>query len=69
VPVRLLHLIMVQVFGWLVLLGRSLAAADVEIMILRHDVTVLRRQVARAQAGLGRPGGVGGAGLASRGSP
>ena len=46
---RLLYLIMIRVFSWLVLLGRSQASKDAEIMILRHEVMVLRRQVTRPQ--------------------
>ena len=42
---RLLYLIAVTVFGWLGLLARSAAAKDIEILILRHEVTVPRRQV------------------------
>ena len=38
---------MVRVFGCLVLLGRSQASKDVEILVLRHEVMVLRRQVAQ----------------------
>ena len=44
---RLLYMVMIRVFGWLVLLGRSKASKDAEIMVLRHEVAVLRRQVTR----------------------
>src|ERR1022692_1536263 len=44
---RLLCVIAIGVFGWLVLPGRGQASKDAEIMVLRHEVTLLRRQAAR----------------------
>jgi hypothetical protein len=42
-----LYLIFIRLLGWLVLLGRSSRSKDIEILILRHQLAVLRRQVAR----------------------
>jgi putative transposase len=44
---RLLYLLFCQVLRWLALLARSSAAKDVELLMLRHEVAVLRRQVTR----------------------
>ena len=40
---RLLYLIFRQVLGLVLLLGRTSATKDVELLVLRHEVGVLRR--------------------------
>jgi putative transposase len=44
---RLRYLLFCQVLRWLAPLARSSAAKDAEPLVLRHQVAVLRRQVAR----------------------
>jgi hypothetical protein len=47
VAVRLLYLIFRQLVAWLGLLARSSRSKNVEILVLRHEVAVLRCQVRR----------------------
>ena len=46
---RLLYLIFARLCSWLVLLGRSTASKDAELLVLRHEVAVLRRTNPRAR--------------------
>src|SRR5216110_1149530 len=47
----MIYLLVTRVFAWLALLGRSTAAKNAEILILRQEVAVLRRQVSAPKPG------------------
>ena len=43
VPLRLVYLIFDRLLGWLLLLSRTSSSKDIELLILRHEVAILRR--------------------------
>ena len=43
VSLRLLYLIFSGLLSWLMLLGRTTSSKDIELLVLRHEVAVLRR--------------------------
>ena len=43
VSLRLLYLIVSQLLSWLILLGRTTSSKDIELLVLRHEIAVLRR--------------------------
>ena len=43
VSLRLLYLILTGLLNWLALLGRATSSKDIELLVLRHEVAVLRR--------------------------
>jgi putative transposase len=43
VSLRLLYLVFLQLLNLLLLLGRSSTSKDIELLVLRHEVAVLRR--------------------------
>jgi putative transposase len=43
VSLRLLYLIVSQLLSWLTLLDRTTSSKEIELLVLRHEVAVLRR--------------------------
>ena len=43
VSLRLVYLIFDRLLDWLMLMGRTSSSKDVELLVLRHEVAILRR--------------------------
>jgi hypothetical protein len=43
VSLRLLYLILDRFLSWLLLLGRTSSSKNIELLVLRHEVAILRR--------------------------
>ena len=56
VSLRLLYLIFDRLLSWLTLLGRAASSKDIELLVLRHEVAVLRRTNPRPRLDWGGPG-------------
>jgi len=48
VSLRLLYLIFDRLLSWLMLLGRTSSSKDIELLVLRHEVAILRRTNSQA---------------------
>ena len=51
VLLRLLYLIFQQILGLVLLMGRTSSSKDIELLVLRHEVAVLRRTHPRPRLG------------------
>jgi hypothetical protein len=58
VSVRLLYLIFVRLCGWLILLGRSSASKDAELLVVRHEALSVPDGGGRPLSPCRRSGGV-----------